>query len=220
MFKTNPINKLFKATVFLAIAFVLVPQAHAQGIRFGGDDDQGSLRSQPRMEEEQNNQSQRLGGTPSKADEAGQDLLIEAQKMRARYRQKKAEASGTAGEHRYGFIVAFFDSESLLDPTLVKGLNRLESMDGIKFALFNSQNKLDRPITERSQAELRRLEGLEPPMARDDTGGHIAKQYNVTKFPTILYETPDHDVIPFYVPNTLEKVFTRIGYEQRKQARR
>lgn len=204
----------------LAALVLAAPQAWAAGIRFGGSDDQGSLRGsgvvQP--QETQPQQEQSIGGRQS-ADEAGRDVLREAEKLRARYRQRQSEEAGTAGEHRYGFVVAFVDSESLLDPMMVKGLNRLENMDGVKFLLFNSQNKLKTPITKRSASELRRLENLDTPMARDDTGGHIAKQYNVTKFPTILYETPDHDVVTFYVPNTLSKVFNRIEIEKQKQAR-
>lgn len=216
---------IYKLISMMAIMLFATPSAWGAGIRFGGDDAQGGLNPvQPNQgaqpEQSQRDQSQRLGGERPSPAQSGRDVLMEAEKLKARYRQKQSEAAGTANEHRYGFVVAFFDSESLLDPMLVKELNQLKAMDGVKFALFNSANKLKTPITERGAAELRRLENLDPPMARDDTGGHIAKQYNVSKFPTILYETPNHDVVRFYVPNTLGKVFNRIEAEKRKQARR
>lgn len=210
--------------ILLGGVFLLAtPQAQAQGIRFGGQDTQGSLgapsgEAGPPARQENQLESQLPGRDP--AHEVGRDVLQEAEKLRARYRQQQEEAAGTAHEHRYGFVAAFFDSESLMDPGLVEDLKQLEQMEGLKFALFHSSLSLDKPISQRSQREMKKLENLDPPMARDDTGGHIAKQYNVTRFPTILYETPDHDVIPFYVPNTLEKVFSRINIEKRKQSRR
>lgn len=196
-------NQFLKKAIF--VAMLLVPTVvYGAGIRFGAP--APSLKP---------GQEQRIGGRPSAA-QAGEELLDEAQKLRARYRQKKSEREGTAHEHQYGYIVAFFDTKSLLNPLLVDGLNRLEEMEGIKFLLFKSANTIDRPLEARPQGELKRLSKLEAPFARDDSGGVIADQYQVTKFPTVLYETPSHDVVKFYVPITLEKVFTRIGLEKRK----
>lgn len=216
-------SKLIPLLILAMMVVLITPQAHAQGIRFGGEDTHGGLRqSEGRSQQggaqrdSGQTQGQRLGGQ-SAPKKDGWNVVQEAEKLKARYRDKLAERSGTAHEHRYGFVVAFMDTASLMEPVMIKGLKRLESMDGIKFLLFNSKNTA---MPHMSRSKMKRLEKLDPPMARDDTGGQVAGQYNVDKFPTVLYETPEHDVLTFYVPNTLEKVFTRINREVRKQSRR
>lgn len=211
-------KRFSKTLVFGLIATMAIPAAHAQGIRFGGDDEQSGLRqSQPQREQSEPNSPMPEISQREQAEISGRGLLREAEKLRARFRQGQSEAAGTSDEHRYGFVVAFMDTQSLMNPRYIKQLNALENMDGIKFLLFQSEYN---EMPNLSDTEIKRLENMEPLMARDDRGGKIANDYNVTKFPTILYETPNHDVIPFYVPSTLDRVFARINAEIRKQARR
>lgn len=144
------------------------------------------------------------------------DLLKMADEFRARYRKDNATLRGMElpkSKYRYGFVVAFFDTKSLLNPTLVGQLSKLEKMDGIQFKLMKSQNNVNKKITDFSKEEIEKLSKVEMPLARDDTNGQIAANYKVTKFPTVLYETPSGEVVKFFVPNTMESVFQRIRKE-------
>ena len=147
---------------------------------------------------------------------AGRALLQEANKLKARFRQSQSEAAGTARAHRYGFVVAFMDTKSLMKPSFIKGLKKLNNTDGIKFLVFQSDHSVDN--LDRSQAK--KLEDVEPVMARDDRGGKIAKQYGVEKFPTVLYERPNHEVTKIHTPHSLNAVFRHIRKVKRNQRAR
>ncbi len=150
-------------------------------------------------------------------------LLDAAAGLRAKYREKREAEDRKAvnpNSYRLGFVVAFFDSESLVNPVLIKGLDKLDNMNGIKFKLFRSKENLTKKITDFSESEIKKLENLEIPMARTDTGGKVAKNYKVTKFPTILYETPSGKVVKFYTPTTMENVFRQIKKEKKKLAKK
>ena len=147
------------------------------------------------------------------------DLLKMAEEFRARYRQDKQQMFGEQppeNEYRYGFVVAFFDTKSLVDPTLGKQLGELEKIDGIQFKLLKSKDNLNKSYKDYTREELERLAKIELPMARDDLSGRIASNYKVDKFPSVLYETPSGEVVRFHVPNTMESVFRRIRQEARK----
>lgn len=245
------------------------PEAHAQGIRFGGNNDaqQGQQiggRANIRQEERQNsaqgslgrhsaqqNNNNQFNRTPTtrqqrqqrqqfrqlspksgpkskeelrqqrRAAQAQRKMLNEAKNLRARFRQQNPVEPDTSHTHRYGFVVAFMDSPSLMDPAYIKGLKRLKKVRGIEFLVFQSDHSLDKEFTlEQTKALAKKLEDVDPIMARDDSGGRIAKQYGVTKFPTILYERPNHQVEKLHVPHSLNKIFRLIRAEKRKQQAR
>lgn len=147
------------------------------------------------------------------------DLLKMAEEFRARYRQDKQKMYGdkpAENAYRYGFVLAFFDTQSLLDPTLGKQLGELEKLDGIQFKLLKSKDNVTKTYKDYTQDELKRMAEIELPMARDDLNGRIAGNYKVDKFPSVLYETPSGEVVRFHVPNTMDSVFRRIRLEARK----
>ena len=147
------------------------------------------------------------------------DLLKMAEDFRMRYRKDKQKMYGeqpAESEYRYGFVLAFFDTQSLLDPTLGKQLGELEKMDGIQFKLLKSKDNVTKSYKDYTQEELKKMAEIELPMARDDTNGRIASNYKVDKFPSVLYEIPSGEVVRFHVPNTMESVFRRIRQEARK----
>ena len=241
--------ELFKVTIFVVGVFLIASPAHAQGIRQGGSDTHSGLRQHAPSQNQmgQNNRpsqsSQRLGGAASseararralrqeptqktgnalkmnkqgRDAQAGRALIEEANKLKARFRQDQSEAAGTAHEHRYGFVVAFMDTTSLLKRSFVKDLKRLKNVDGIKFLLFQSEHSVENW----SLNKAKKLEGVDPIMARDDRGGKVAKQYGVKKFPTVLYELPNHEVAKIYVPHSLNAVFQHIRKVKRNQRAR
>lgn len=147
------------------------------------------------------------------------DLLKMADEFRARYERDQQQITGrkpASNEHRYGYVAAFFDTKSLTDIALAKQIMELEKVDGIEFKLIKSHDNLNKSYKDFSKEELERLSQIELPFALDDTKGKIAANYNVKKFPTVMYQTPSGETVSFYVPNTMDAVFRRIRQEARK----
>jgi len=196
----------------------------AAGIQVGGQDVQPTT-SQPLQKKAE--ETPTIGGirqaepaiqkTEQPAYQQG-DLLKMAEEFRAKYRKEKAQMFGeqpASAEYRYGFVVAFFDTKSLVDPAFLEQLERLDTMDGLQFQLVKSLDNVKRNYKDFTPAELERLAKYNMPMARDDLQGTMAKNYKVDKFPTVLYETPSGEVVRFYIPTTMEAVFRRINKEAR-----
>lgn len=215
---------LYGWLVAAASLFLLATPAVA-GIRIGGQE-APSTTAQP-FQKQAEEAPPPIGGirqsAPPPANAAQPtfqqgDLLKMAEEFRAKYRQEKAQMFGeqpASAEYRYGFVVAFFDTKSLLDTTLLEQLERLDTMDGLQFQLVKSLDNITKTHKDFTPAELERLSKYNMPMARDDLQGKMAKNYKVDKFPTVLYETPSGDVVRFHVPTTMEAVFRRISKEAR-----
>lgn len=200
--KTFPLLAIF---IFLVSTFIPYTPAFSAGIRFEGQ--QSHTQGTP----------QRLGGPKPGTTTAAapiSNLQKEAANLRARYRSQKAQNIKPNEESRYGVIAAFFDSDSLTKPRFIEGLNTLTATKGIKTALFLSKENTATPLEDTPLQQLEAIAELNLPFMRPDSGGRIARSYGITKFPTLLYETPNHEVIRFEKPASLDYVLRRIAKER------